>query len=417
MEAPQAPEAERMTLALLQRGDPTCDQILASLSGEHFWSAKNGKILEAARRLRDQKISVDAITLINELERSNILGDVGGRTYIHELAAEYTAVASRSQHFVEIVLDTWTRRQVVVQASQIARVAAEGGSGSEHAVALRDAGAALTAAQGGVLDDALIGNVAERLREVVESTPDTSKAHRTPFTNLAALMPGRMYVLGGYSGDGKTCLAAQFLRLSAGAQKRVAFFTLEMTDLDLLRRLIRAWGIPSRRLEPGELPEHLQANFREAIETVGEWPAWLFTEARTADAITRTSFAAKPDLVIIDHLQHLHLNPKMEARPQLEHALSQFVELSLSLNVPVLLLAQFHRPAGTDKYPRPTMHSFRDTGKIEQLAAACWAIHRPRDTDGHREDEGQFLILKNRFGPDGGFPVRFDDDKLEFVGQ
>jgi replicative DNA helicase len=410
---PQHPEAEQVAVALTLQGDAVCDRVLSSLSTDHLYSHTLGVVLEAARGIRARQESVDMVNLLAELDQRGLLEKVGKATVLG-LGSEYVTSA-QAPRYIEIVIDMWMRRTIHTKASQIAVEALNGGTGSELASRLRDEASAVLGSVSADTDTSRFAAVAERLTAEIESDVDDSKVMATPFPHkLMAMRPGRLYVLGGYAGEGKTIFAIQQTRVASAAGAKVAFFTLEMSDKDLIRRAVRAWGVPIHRQEAGRLPDALRSSYDTAVRDISGWPGWLFDTARTAEAICRTCFAVKPDLVVIDHLHNLQLDPSRETRPQLEHALYQFVEVSLALEVPVLLLAQFHRPPGSDGYPRPTMHSYRDTGKIEQLASALWAIYRKRD-DGQRTSEGSFLILKNRFGSDGMFPVEFDEKTLQFV--
>jgi replicative DNA helicase len=115
------------------------------------------------------------------------------------------------------------------------------------------------------------------------------------------------------------------------------------------------------------------------------------------------------DLLVIDHLHQL----AWTERRDLENAVRFIANIARELELPILLLAQLKRPG--DSYPRPTMSAFRDTGMIEALAAACWLIHRPRDLEGKRGAVAEFVVAKNRYGPEGVHTLSFQGDYVRFT--
>jgi hypothetical protein len=62
------------------------------------------------------------------------------------------------------------------------------------------------------------------------------------------------------------------------------------------------------------------------------------------------------------------------------------------------------------------MQSFKETGTIEQVATALWAVWRKRDKDtGQRTSDTEFLVLADRFGEDKSESLLFDGGHQRFL--
>jgi 5S rRNA maturation endonuclease (ribonuclease M5) len=214
--------------------------------------------------------------------------------------------------------------------------------------------------------------------------------------------PARVYILGGYTGDGKSTLAMQIARTLCEPGLRVGYHTNEMSSADLRNKLVAHKGIP---LSVTEFPWKLRADaelhrkYVDAMEEIADWNLDInFDTAMTAQKIADISKSQEHDFIIIDHVHRFGWGTE---RRNLEAELQQITNLSLEMNVPILVLAQLRRTMrGKDiaVFPRPTVQEFRETGVIEQESAMSLAIWRQRDDAGVGfTGVNEIIILKNRF--------------------
>jgi len=82
--------------------------------------------------------------------------------------------------------------------------------------------------------------------------------------------------------------------------------------------------------------------------------------------------------------------------------------------VPVLALSQLSRAVEGRNPPIPVLSDLRDSGAIEQDADVILFIYRgdlrrPDDNDG-----AQLIVAKQRNGPLGTIPLRFDSEFVRF---
>lgn len=415
---PQDLGAEDAVLGACLLGPKPADRVLELIDPAWLYRESQALILHAVARLRMDGIHPDAVAVIGELTRAGQLEQVGGETRIRELVY-LTPTAANAAHYVGLVRDAWLKRQIIRRVGQVQELAWNGAAATEALEALElaaldvahkaDTGRASSVWTGLDAD----ADLAERLANPVDEDETGITA---PFSFLLPFQSGRLYVLGGYAGDGKTAVAIQAFRRAAEAGARVGFVTLEMTKRDLRDRLIATFGVPYLQVRSGRVDaKYAQAlaNGRRLLHTAD---VAFVDDARTADAIVRTQRVRRFDLLIVDHLHRLRVEVERasELRIEVERAVAAMTDLALAEEIPVLLLAQLHRPSGRDDFPRPTMQSFRETGKIEQEASLVWVVWRKRE-DGERSAQTDFLVLKNRYGGDGAYPLQFRGSEVRFV--
>lgn len=416
--APQAVEAEDALLAACLVSGRAADRVLELVDAGWLYRESQRPLLAAVRQLRAAGAESDGIAVIGQLERDGQLETVGGRLRVHELARE-VATVSNLPHYAGLVRDAWLKRETIRHLGQVNLLAWNGAAAADAIAALElaaldvahkaDTGREASVWTGRDAD----ADLAERLANPVDEDETGVQA---PFSFLLPLQAGRLYVLGGYAGDGKTAVAIQAFRRAAEAGARVGFVTLEMTKRDLRDRLVATFGVPYLQVRSGRvLPKYAQAlaNGRRLLHTAD---VAFVDDARTAEAIVRTQRVRRFDLLIVDHLHRLRVEVERasELRIEVERAVAAMTDLALAEEIPVLLLAQLHRPSGRDDFPRPTMQSFRETGKIEQEASLVWAVWRKR-VDGERSQDAEFLVLKNRYGGDGKYDLQFRGSEVRFV--
>ena len=237
-----------------------------------------------------------------------------------------------------------------------------------------------------------------------------------------AMRPGRMYLLGGYTGDGKTTLALQITRRLCSLQvpPRVGFFSLEMSSDDLTNRLLQHWGLPLYKIEhPWLFDEKEQFTYNAAVAQIEEWPLEVtYDSGIDAESICETTRDRDYDFIFVDHIHRFNWGAE---RRTLEREIGLLNNLALDYNIPVFVLAQFRnyeRGRGFMAYPRPSLQDFKETGSLGQEAAMAMAVWRHRAQDTTQYDPKGFsnlIVLKNRYGPCSEQLLQLDTNRMLFV--
>lgn len=268
--------------------------------------------------------------------------------------------------------------------------------------------------------------LAEQAREDLELTQSDLPGYVLCDEVPVVFRQGRMYALGGYTGDGKTRMALQGTRKLASEGTRVTYFSLEMPERDLRNGLITHRGIPLRLLEEPwrlRMDATMYQAYLDAVEEIGGWNLDIvFDTAMTAEKVTEIVRDRESDVAIIDHVHRFGWGSE---RRKLEEQVTRLTNLALEQNVMLLTLCQlrrYQRGKDMEAYPRPTLQDFRETEMIGQDASMALAVWRQRDAAGlSYTGSTQVILLKNRHttGPHDQagttfFPT-FDPVKQMFV--
>jgi len=421
---PQSLIAEEHVIGSMMISEKAIVAVAAILTAEDFFRASHAKMFQAALTLWSAGEPVDALTLTNELARRGELEEVGGKVRIHELSIIVPASANAG-HYAEIVKEKAFMRGLIRGGEEIARLGWEGeGEPAEHLARAEQIIDELRQHQTQEERDQTMTtyDVALYLDAKFNNPPDESIGIPGPWSFVPKMMGGRLYVLGGYSSDGKTAAAAQFFDAAVAAQVPSTFLTLEMSMEDLAERIASTLGLPARRVQSGVLlPEHTDLRRNVTDRLVKGAPYGLIWDAPGVDIATiRAHVKARrpkegPFLLIVDHLHEFEVRAEYD-RQDLEAVVRGLWRIAREFDITILLLAQLSRSG--DKrhpFPVPTMSALKGSGAIEQLAWAVWFVYRERDENNLPTDEALFLVSKNRSGVTGTRKLIFHPREVRYT--
>ena len=207
-----------------------------------------------------------------------------------------------------------------------------------------------------------------------------------------------------------------------------AFFTLEMTDMELADRLIGTeTGLTSKKRkgrvkmqdeEWGKLEEALLRAARAPL-FIDETPGLTISEFTSK--IKRMKSERNIKVAFVDYLQLMNgSGHDSQFRAQEIGEISrQLKETAKELHIPIIARAQLNRNlmgrVGTIN-GRPMLSDLKDSGSIEQDADMVLFIHRPAllGITEQSEDFAELIIAKNRAGETAVIPMTFNGDLTKF---
>ena len=194
--------------------------------------------------------------------------------------------------------------------------------------------------------------------------------------------------------------------------RAVAFFTLEMSSLQLVQRMIAMEAeLDNQKLRNAKLDDHDWIKLHQALERLGEakvfideTPALNVFELRAKCRRLKTNHDI--DLIIIDYLQLMSAsgNDNRGNREQEISSISRALKgLAKELNVPVIALSQLSRAVETRGIKRPVLSDLRESGAIEQDADIVTFLYRPEYYDDEEDPMmppglTEVIIAKHRNG-------------------
>ena len=259
------------------------------------------------------------------------------------------------------------------------------------------------------------------------------------FTKLDDMTSGwqksDLIIIAGRPAMGKTSFALSIAKNVAIDQRiPVAFFSLEMNNVQLVNRLIsNTCEIEGKKVMNGQLDDadwdRFDRNIRKlegAPLYVDETPGLSIFELRTK--ARRLAREKKVELIMIDYLQLMNANGmrfgnRQEEVSTISRSLKQ---LAKELDIPILALSQLNRSVeqrgDAEGGKRPQLSDLRESGAIEQDADMVLFVHRPEYYHILNDEKGndlrgmaQIIIAKHRKGAVGDVLLNFRGEYTRFA--
>ena len=431
---PQAVDIEEAVLGALMLEKDALTAVIDILKPECFYKDSHQEIFTAIQLLFLRGETIDILTVTHALKKSGKLEIVGGAYYISQLTQRIASAANVEFH-ARIILQKYIQRELIRISGETIREAYE------------DTNDVLT-----LLDNAeknLFAVAEGNLRRNFEAVPAILKkavaeieaASRKPegltgvpsgFTELDRVTNGwqksDLIIIAARPGMGKTAFVLSMARNAAVMfNKPVAFFSLEMSSLQLVNRLISSEAeIPSDKIRKGQLANHEWEQLNLRIKKLSQAPIYM----DDTPALSIFEFRAKcrrlvaekkVECIIIDYLQLMVAGTENKTgnREQEISMISRSLKaVAKELSVPVIALSQLSRAVETrGSSKKPQLSDLRESGAIEQDADMVMFIYRP-EYYGLSEDENanstlgmaEVSVAKHRNGA-------LRDVRLRFIGQ
>jgi len=330
-----------------------------------------------------------------------------------ELASLVPATAN-VLHYANLVRDAWVKRLVSRSLLEIGDNL-ETMSADEAVEALDRAALEIEESTAQKHERIIgIGDLVSAKRHAMENPPTVRAGVPTPFSFIPPLVGGRLYVLGGYMGDGKSAAALQFASEACEAGEKVGFASVEMSKSDLFDRwAVQRTGLDYWRVKNPHLLDMRQREvLDEALSVMESWKAEVIDdEFLDPGSLRRYQRTGKYDLLLVDHLHMM----RWKDRHDLENNIKAITKISREFDVPIILLAQLSRAGDYAKpFPVPSMRQLRETAMLEAMASAVWFVYRERDEQHVQTPRSQFIVAKNRYGKVGTEALYFHDATQAF---
>ena len=425
-------EAERAVLGSLLIDPDAIIKISNYLRAEDFFRERHAWLFDAMTTLHERREPLDFVTLVDELERREQLEEIGGPTYITDLA-NGTPSAIYVDHYARIVERTAVLRRLISAAGTIAELAYDE-SNEVNEVVDRAEQIIFGVTESRIHRDltpirAIMGDVVDRI-DFLSQNRDMLMGVPTGFKHMDTMLGGfqksDLIILAARPGMGKSSLALSLAQNAARRyDARVAIYSLEMSNEQLVQRLLSMeTAIDSHTLRMGAVEEDQWPILMEAANQlsstnifIDDTPAASVSEIRTK---SRRLYAEHGlDMIFIDYMQLMsgQTGARNENRQQEISFISRSLKgLARELNVPVIALSQLSRAVESRSDKRPMLSDLRESGSIEQDADVVMFIYREdyyiEDTD--RQDIADIIVAKHRHGATGTVSLYFRKELTQF---
>lgn len=431
---PQAIDVEAAVLGAMMVNPDSVDAAIEILNAKSFYDVKHRYIFEAMVELYTERSPIDMLTVVQRLRQNGRLAEIGGPTKLAVLT-QAVGTGANMEYYVRILQQKTIQRNLIEASYGILKEAFDETVTVDKLI--HDASEGVFNAISGNEKNPYkhVGEVVNMSMERIQSVQTKSgiTGVHSGFTELdkytMGWQPGNLIILGARPSVGKTAFALNLAR-NAAVQfgHGVAFFSLEMTNMELTDRLIASEsGISADKLKGKvKMQQNEWVVLEQSIKKLVKAPLYI----DETPGITLTDFVAKArrlvrekgvEIIFVDYLQLMHSGKpqfggfsKVQEVTDISNTLKSTAK---DLKVPIIALAQLNRNlmsrAGSNG--KPVLSDLKDSGSIEQDADMVIFIHRPGML-GMSDDlsEAEILIAKNRSGQVGSIPMRYNGDLVRF---
>ena len=429
---PQALELEEVVLGAMMIDKKGVDAVIDILHPYAFYKEAHQFIFESIIKLFENTEPIDLLTVSAKLKKEGKLDKVGGDYYLVQLTQKVSSSAHIEYH-ARIILQKYIQRSLIKISTEIIEDSYDETQDVFNLLDLAES-KLYDITQGNIKKStetaqSLVIQAKKKIEEI--SNKDGLSGVPSGFSDLDKLtsgwQPSDLIIIASRPGMGKTALTLSMARYMTVAKNiPVAFFSLEMSSIQLITRLISSeTGLSSEKLRTGNLEkfEWEQLNVKvSSLENaplyIDDTPSLSIFDLRAKARRLSSQYGIK--LIVIDYLQLMTAggSNKNGNREQEISTISRNLKaLSKELNVPVIALSQLSRAVETrGGSKRPILSDLRESGAIEQDADIVSFIYRPEyykidewDDEERTPSSGQaeFIVAKHRNGGLNNIRLKF----------
>ncbi|HAJ81935.1 MAG TPA: replicative DNA helicase, partial [Zunongwangia profunda] len=312
---PQAVDLEEVVLGAMMIDKKGVDEIIDILHPDAFYKNSHKLIYEAIFKLFENTEAIDLLTVSNQLKKDGNFEKAGGDYYLIQLTQRVSSSAHIEFH-ARIILQKYIQRSLIKISAEIIEEAYDE---SVDVFDLLDSAEAK-------LYEVTQGNI-KKSTESAQSLVIQAKARIQDISNREGLsgvpsgfdkldeltsgwQPSDLIIVAARPGMGKTALTLSMARnIAVGQGIPVAFFSLEMSSVQLITRLISSeTGLSSEKLRTGNLEKHEWEQLNVKVKDLEKAPLFIddtpslsIFDLRAKARRLASQFGIK--LIVIDYLQ------------------------------------------------------------------------------------------------------------------
>jgi replicative DNA helicase len=442
---PQAVDLEEAVLGALMIETDAIGKVNDFLKPQSFYKASHQIIYNAIRALAAENKPIDMFTVQEQLLHDEALEEVGGAYYIASLTSNVASGAHLEFHS-KIIAQKYLARELIRISSEIQTKAFD---------ASQDVDDLMQEAEGKIFEVSQSNHKKDVLSikdimplafsRIVEASKEESNLTgvASSFFALDAVTSGwqrsDLIIIAARPSMGKTAFVLSMAKQMAVNKIPVAFFSLEMSNIQLVNRLIvNASELPGEKIKSGKLN---QEEFKQLSAGIGkieniplyidDTPSLSVLELRTKARRLVSEHGVK--IIVIDYLQLMNATGMSYHNREGEVSLisRSLKGLAKELDIPIIALSQLNRNVESRAVKddnkldakKPQLSDLRESGAIEQDADIVCFIHRPdyykitEDPNSGKSLVGvaQIVIAKHRNGATKDVDLYFVNDYAMFV--
>lgn len=392
------------------------------LDPEAFYKSAHQNIYRAMLEMRKENREIDLVSLASNLQKSGQLGNIGGAAYLSKLVD--TSSVFHCREYVRIIQEAYVTRETKYKLMSLLS------SDLKGEALVEKASADILSVKSNQREDQIrrVGDIVIEHIDRIEAANNEQSGmyHKTGFPGIdraLRIMDGKLIIVAGRPGMGKTALSVTMARNLDNAGVTVGFLSIEMPESEIMDR----WLSMESQVDSSKFGRY-QAMTPTELVAVNRAGEKFYNECNIlidgtgsldiadVERKCRKMVRAGCQVVFIDQLSQIG-NRQIKAGEKtalFTENTTRIARLKKELNIPVFLLAQLNRELRNRSSKEPILSDLKQSGQIEEDADAVLFVHRPEEY-ADTEDEKNILsgkvilkLAKNRSGP------IYRDDRILF---
>lgn len=418
---PAAIDTELNLLGICINNASVLDKVIENLTVKNFYLEKHKIIFNALVNLYTKNISIDTITITEELKKTKKLEDAGGIYYLAQITS--SALEFRNvKEYIDIIKEKSNQREIIKLANNMILKATEG---IETKEIINKAETKILSLQNvnttnmQKIDETLVNvfETIERNYNAGGGITGIATGYKTLDKVLSGLNKKDFVVIAARPSMGKTAFALN-IAYNIATENNVAIFSLEMSNEQLVQRVLaNASCVELEKIKNGNLTEKewekvtlFSTKVAEKKITIDDSGTCTVNDIRAK--CKRIKATKGLDVIVIDYLQLMSGNGGESRQQDVTEISRGLKQLAKDLDVVVIALSQLSRAPEQRNNHRPILSDLRESGSIEQDADVVMFLYRDAYYNAETEDENiaECILAKNRNGEVG-------TTKLAWIGQ
>ncbi|WP_058309169.1 replicative DNA helicase [Gracilibacillus massiliensis] len=429
---PHNMEAEQAVLGAIFLEPDAISSASEILIPEDFYRASHQQIFRVMLELADKGEPIDIVTVTTSLANTQQLDDVGGVSYLSDLASA-VPTAANMVYYCKIVEEKSILRRLIRTATDIVT---DSFSKEDEVEEVLNESEKRILEVSNRKNASAFKNIKDVLMDVYDNIDQLHK-NKGEVTGIASGFRDLDRITSGFQRNdliivaarpsvGKTAFALNIAQnVAIKTEENVAIFSLEMGADQLVSRMLCAEGnIDAQRLRTGALEEEDWGRLSMAMGSlsnagifIDDTPGIRVSEIRSKCRRLKQEHGL--GMILIDYLQLIQgsVNSKENRQQEVSEISRSLKGLARELNVPLIALSQLSRGVESRQDKRPMMSDLRESGSIEQDADIVGFLYRDDyyDQESEKQNIIEIIIAKQRNGPVGTVDLAFVKEYNKFV--
>lgn len=422
-------EAEQSVLGSILVDSTCLPAVMEQLKTDSFYRQQHREIFSVMMQMFINGENIDYVTVLDEVNKRSVFkSPEDAKIYLYQLTQIVPTVAN-VENYAKIVKEKSYIRSLIEATSQITDLARSSEADADELLEIaeqriydirrgRETG-------GLVRIDEIITETYDRFQRLSSEEKDEYTGLSTGYSALDQVISGLnksdLLLIAARPAMGKSSFALNLAtNVALKSQKSVAFFSLEMSNEQLISKILACESsVSSKNLQTGDIPPNDWVKLSIAAQKLSKAPMYFDDTA----GITVSQIKAKLrrvknlGLVVIDYLQLISSGKRNENRVQEVSEITRNLKImAKELNVPVVTLSQLSRGPEARSDHRPMLADLRESGSIEQDADIVMFIYRDAyyNPDSEEVNVAEIIVAKNRHGQTDTVKLVWDGEYSRF---